>query len=497
MLELDATTRGTHWQANLRPQGQSAIASGTLRVETRDAPMLLRQFGFEVLPVALNGGAKLQASLRAAQSGFDLSASGALGGVDVSFDGRVAAAHAQGAMTIDGRDVAPLLRSLGFGLPDVTQTLSLQGHGQIDWQPGALKLSGVNGSLAGQSVGGALLAQWRDGPLQVSGELQAQRVSLPQFASLLMGPALSVKPSEMWSDQTFAPGMADMPRLSLQLRTQDLLAFDQLSLGSASVSLTSAPGVISFTDLDAMLGSSRIKGEVSLRRDGANGFLIGKLNLEGVALPQSFAEGSLALDGEFTASGRSPQALMSGLAGTARLRLSALRFAGLDPSAPARVFADAEKDQLLISEASLLAALRQELEKGAFTVSPRDALVTLAGGVARIAAPQLTASLDLRALTAEARLLLPVQGVETRPQEPSPLVTLVWRGPLNAMTREVEGSSFVTVLVAHALEREQARMQALDEDIRERAAVARRLRGLEFLRRRQREVEQYLLQHPN
>jgi hypothetical protein len=100
-------------------------------------------------------------------------------------------------------------------------------------------------------------------------------------------------------------------------------------------------------------------------------------------------------------------------------------------------------------------------------------------------------------MTSEARLLFPVQGVSARPQEPTPIVAVVWRGPFNAMKREIEASSFVTVLVAHALEREQARMQALDEDIAERASMARRQRGFEFLRRRQREIEQYLQQNPN
>ena len=497
-LELDATARGTRWQASLRPQAQSGIASGSLRVETRDAPMLLRQLGIEVLPVALNGGGRLQASLRAAQQGgFDLSASGTIGGVDLSFDGQVAASHAKGAMTLNTRDAAPLLRSIGYGLPDVTQTLPLEGHGQLDWRGARLQLTQLNAALAGQRLGGTLAVEQVNARTQLSGELQAQRVSLPQLAALLFGPSLSVKQGEIWSDQRFAPGMADMPRMELRLRAQELVAIDQLALGSASLTVTTAPGLISFTHLDAQMGAARLAGEVSLRRDGPNGFLIGKLNLDRIPLPQNFAEGSLALEGEFSSSGRSAQALMSGLAGTARLQLGALRFTQLDPAAPTRVFAEAEADRLAVGEANYLGALRRELEKGAFTLTPRDALVTLAGGVARMSAPQLSASLDLRTMISEARLLLPVQSVTSRPQEPSPIVAVVWRGPLGAMKRDVEASSFVTILVAQALEREQARMKALEEDIAERASMARRQRGFEFLRRRQREVEQYLLQNPN
>lgn len=497
-LELDATARGTRWQASLRPQGASAIASGTMRVETRDAPMLLRQLGVEALPVPLNGGGRLQASLRAGRaSGFDLSASGSIGGVDLSFDGQVATSRAQGAVTLNTRDAAPLLRSVGYGLPDVTTSLPVDGNAQLDWQGGQLQLTKVSGNLAGQALGGTLNADWSEPRAKLTGELQAQRVHLPQLAALLMGPSLSTKQGELWSDQPFAPGMADLPRMEIKLRAQEMVALDQLALGSASLTFTSAPGLVSFTNLDALMGAARVSGEVSLRRDGANGFLIGKLTTEGVPLPPNFADGSFALEGEFTSSGRSAQSLMSGLAGTARLRLGALRFNALDPSAPARVFAEAEADKLGIGEAAYLSALRRELEKGSFTLSQRDALVTLAGGVARIAAPQLSASLDLRNMTSEARLLFPVQGVSARPQEPTPIVAVVWRGPFNAMKREIEASSFVTVLVAHALEREQARMQALDEDIAERASMARRQRGFEFLRRRQREIEQYLQQNPN
>jgi len=64
------------------------------------------------------------------------------------------------------------------------------------------------------------------------------------------------------------------------------------------------------------------------------------------------------------------------------------------------------------------------------------------------------------------------------------------------MQRDVEAGALLNLMSARALAREQARSQALEDDIAERAGFARRQRGLDFLRRRQREVDEFMSQQP-
>ncbi len=494
VLEIESTARGTRVQANLRPQ-TGGLASGVMRIETRDAAMLLRQFGFEVLPLPLNGGGRVQVSLRAiAKGGFELAASGQIGGVDLTFDGRAgeAVAAVEGAVTLHARDGAQMLRVLGFGLPDVTKSAPLEGNGQLLWSRDGFALSGLSAVVMGVQASGDLRQAQREGRSILTGRLQLDQASLAQVSTLLLGPVLSVRAGQLWSDQRFGPGMADLPRLDLDLHSKAFTLPNDYVLRDAKLRLQTAPSVMSFDAVEGAHESGRLSGRLTLRRDGANSFLTGALKVDGLSVPPSLAQAQMSLESEFTSSGDTPAALVSGLAGTARVQLGALTFARADPGALARVFVAAEEDRLSLSPKDYESALRRDLEQGPFTLPPRDALVTLAGGVARMVSPNFSASIDLRNLSAEARLSLslPVE------RQIFPGIALVWRGPWQAMQREVEAGALLNLMSARALAREQARSQALEDDIAERAGFARRQRGLDFLRRRQREVDEFMSQQP-
>ena len=186
-------------------------------------------------------------------------------------------------------------------------------------------------------------------------------------------------------------------------------------------------------------------------------------------------------------------------AGSGTLQWRDIGLARADPAAPQRVVAEADAGNIYLSENDFLGALRRELEKAPFTAATRDFDLQLANGTARLAAADMAATLDLRGLTFEVRANLEAQSLPRDWTGASPRLSVIWRGPLmgapregSGVQRDLDAGNFINLVAARAIAREAARIDALDADLRERAFFARRLRGLEFLHRRQSEVEAFV-----
>ncbi len=500
-LILDATARGSRWQAALQPEGGADGApgqlSGQISAESRDASMLMRQLGAEALPIAGAGGAMLSAKVAGAPAtGYSVDASGLLAGLDLGFQGKLSGSLAQpqaaGGLRLTSADAAPFLRLVGLGLPDLTQTLPLQTSATLGLAEGRLALSEFSGSVAGVTLSGDIAAQLGQGRPKISGSLDLDRAHLPALASLLLGAPAPVRGGAVWAEGRFGPGLAELPEADLRLKAGQVTLMEGQVATQASMQLTLSPGVFTVSDFAGALGQGRLEGRVTLRRDGASAYLSGAGAVTGQPLPGVWARG--AWDGrlDFTATGDSPAALVAGLAGTGALQLRAITIPQADPMAPARVMAEAEAGKLYVSENDFLGALRRELDKAPLALTSRDLELRLAGGVARLSSPDASASVDLRRMAVEARVQLPMGDLPKDWSEAPPQVAMVWRGALAAPQRELEAGTFINGLAVRAIARESARIEALEADLRERAAFARRKRGLDFLHRRERELAVFL-----
>ena len=488
-LTFDATARGAHWQAALKPEG------GKISAESRDAAMLIRQLGVEALPIAGAGAASLVANIAGAPDGsYQVAASGVLAGLDLGFQGSVFGSLAQpqatGSLRLKSSDAAPLLRLIGYGLPDITQGLPIEARAGLRLDDGALALTELSGSVSGVSLTGEIAAK-RQAGLKLTGALNLDRANLPAFAALVLGAPNAARGAN-WSEARFVPGLAEPPQVDLSLKAGQVTILDGVSASQASFKLTLGPGVLSISDLTAALGQGRIAGGVSLRRDGSSVFLSGAGDVTGQSAPGAWARGLWDARMDFTATGDSPAALAAGLAGAGVVRLGAITLPQADPGAPARVMAEAEAGKLYISENDFLGALRRELDKAPMALGARDLDARMAGGLLRLSASDVAASIDLRRMAVEAKVALPIGALPQDWSEPTPRVAMVWRGPLSAPQRELEAGPFINGLAVRAVARESARIEALEGDLRERAFFARRKRGLDFLHRREKEVAAWL-----
>ncbi len=323
----------------------------------------------------------------------------------------------------------------------------------------------------------------------LTGSIAVDRLALPTVLGLALGPLPAAKPGALWPETPFAPSLASLPRADVALTVAAMPLTGSLVATDARASLKLGTGLVTLADLSARLGDGRLGGTFELRRNGPSASLSG--HAEWSDLPSaspSFggrSHGMLDLAG----SGASVATLVASLAGSGTVGVDEARLPRLDAGALARAVADtgqAATDG--IDDTAIRQAITADLDKGALALGALSTPVTIAAGVLRgdpvtVTTPAMRsislASLDLRSL------LWSLTSTVTLPNPPRdwvgspPQVTVSWKGPFAAPAREVDATALVNGLAGRAIARDQARIEAFQDDIRERAFFARRLRAIE------------------
>lgn len=496
-LKIDGTLRDTRISGSARPGPTDNSVALDLLLDAPETPLLLRQIGLETVPFAGAGRGHVQVTMRGgAAHGFETGLDAVLSGVNMVWQGHFAgpwsAPDVAGSLHLRSDDAAGLLRVLAFGLPDVTQGLPVDVTANVVAASGDVQLTGLAGQIAGSGLGGRM--QLHPGRLagagpQIEGSLELQRASIPSLLALVLGPPQSARPGALWSDIGFAPGLPDLPATTLDLRIADLRITDRLGGRNARLRLRLGSGLLAFEDLAAGLDRGQISGDLTVRRDGPTASLAGHLALEGLRLERAGASGTLSGKLAFSSTGPSAAALAGGLAGAGDFRSADVTLSRADPDAPTRVIAQSDSGQLYMSENDFLGALRRELDRAPLRRGEQPLSATMAAGVLRLAAADGSVlSLDLRSLTPELRLVVTASPLPRDWAGSPPQITIIDRDG----NRDLDAGAFVNALASRAIAREAARIEAFEADVRERAYFARRKRGTDFMRQRQKEIDDFL-----
>jgi uncharacterized protein involved in outer membrane biogenesis len=486
-LRIDGSVRDTKVNGRATPQGD--VVGLQMTVDGAEAPLVLRQIGFETVPLSGSGRAHFAVTGSGSLAkGFDASLAANVAGTDLSFAGRVsgdmAAPTLQGTVRLRSEDASRLLRVMTVALPDVTQSLPLDVQAQVSKTSADVEFTQLAGGMAGARLAGNLALRRERSP-RVEGNLEIDRASLPGLVSLLLGPPQAVRLGARWSTSAFAPGLQDPLPVTLAVKAQDLQLPNGLGAQGASFTLRLAPGLLAFDQFNARLDQGGLSGGLVLRRDGGAASLSGSLKVSDVPVDRAGISGRLNGAVTFTSTGANAAALAGGLAGTGAARIANFRFSRADPAAPGRVIVQTDEGSIFVSENDFMGALRRELDRGPLDLGDQSFDVSMAAGVLRLAsAAGQNLSLDLRTLAVEARSLLTADPLPKDWSGPAPQVTVIDRDG----QRDLDAGAFINALAARAITREAARIEALEADIRERAAFARRKRGLDFLHQREREV---------
>jgi len=273
---------------------------------------------------------------------------------------------------------------------------------------------------------------------------------------------------------------------------------DALTAREFATTLRFDKGRLDLDDFAMRIAGGGASGHATLRRDADNVTLTGALNLDSVALDRTGFSGRIGAALDFASTGRSPAALINGLAGSGTMTFAGAALARSDPTALDRVLAKAQTPDAPLDETNIAFAFGNELNRAPLAIADGSAPLSLSAGVAKIGPikiPEgqgLNADFDLRTLTTQARFTLTSSASDLKFWSgPPPSAGVTVDNALEAPKRQIDVSSLSAALAAQAIARETDRISTLEADIRERAFFNRRLKGERLMDRRQQEIQDW------
>ncbi len=508
-LMLDGMLNGTRVKATLDPDAPSDLDPATALVAidlTAEGPhglTLLRQIGFPSRAATADeptlGEGRLKAKAHgSAAEGFQLSVDGSLGGTILSFQGRTKSDHGGGHLAIKGGDLAPMLRA--GGLAPSAGAWRADAEADLTWHDSTLAFRHVRGTTGPIGFSGDLDAalgmptsNQPEKPV-LFGALAFDRLSLPALLDMVLGPAPRREgtPAEdsanTWSPLPFGPPLLAWPRSEIAIKAGSLALTDKIEAHDASFTFRTARGAVTFADVTGKLRSGSLGGSLTLRRDGPLAAVNGTASWSGLQTDWPGLSGRFAGALDFGGSGETPAALVADLAGTGSITIADGRIARLDPAAMTRTAQAAEKNLSDVDADQIAAMVVPELDHAPLRLGDVAGQATLAAGVFRIGplravsdewTADADAALDLKTMDFSSKTVLKVRRPLPDWKGESPQLTLLLAGPLDTPRRDVDATGFVNALQSRAIARDQERIDAMQQDIRERAFFNRRLKSIE------------------
>jgi hypothetical protein len=260
------------------------------------------------------------------------------------------------------------------------------------------------------------------------------------------------------------------------------------------------PGKFDLDDVAMDVLGGHVSGRLTLRRDGPDAALTGRIALASIAVDRPAFRGRVGAMLDFAGTGASPAALMGGLVGQGEAQLAGAAIPRLDPGALGRVMAKAAGPDARIDETNLTRALTIEFDKQPLDIPDGTIPAALNAGVARIGPIDIreptghvvaSGEFDLRGFGLNARASFEEARADPFWSGPPPAVIVTLRGSLDAPTRKIDAAVLAAGLAAQAIARESDRIATLEADMRERAYFNRRLKAEHFLALREAELAAY------
>jgi hypothetical protein len=476
--------------------GLKAGRSLRVALSSPSAARLARQIGLPAVDIAAAGPARIvvEGGGLAGGAAAPWSAAGILGGLDVDIRGDWKADPAEsfaGQVKLSASDVFPLAQTLLVAVPRVPPGTPLSLSGGIDLRGYRITLRDVDARFGATPAAGEIsfnLAEFG----RVAGQLRMPVFDVTAIAPLIFGEAREPVAAPLgWSAAAFAPPAAVTLPGDLWIEAGEARLLDGIIARQAGFVLRFDNELLYLEHARGKLGDLAVQAQGTLRRTGRGVTLAGRASLAG-DLPGASGRGEGQLD--VTAIGESPAQVMAALNGQGAVRLSGVAVPALRPQVFAEI-AGSGAPADAFSRTALAAQLRRALT-ASMPLPASETRLTLAGGVLKAGplalddgANAITGSiaLDLRQGAVTGRMAYAARQLPKDWAGPAPEAALVWRGPPGRPSLEVEADELANGLTALAIRRETERIEALEQDQRERGFFNRRLRAAEDERRAEEE----------
>ena len=492
-LSVDGQAAGGQITARISTAQLSldAPADAQLKISSSDGRRLAALIGLSLSPAVDVPGGELAVTLSGAPSkGMTGDARLAAFGLDLALRGAVAHAPVAGfSLEGDGSlkagDLSALAEALGRLTPGAAPRTPADLKGRVSASAEGLRLDAVAGQVGGRGLSGRLVLP-ADPSAPVDGALAFDDLPAAALGGLLLSPeglAPGADRRTLWPSGAFGPAPLRGLAGRIDVTAKKIVLAAGQEAADASFTLAMRPGAAALEKISAGIDGGRLTGSIGVARAGEDATVSLALALEGARADRllGLAEAASPLIGaadlriEAQGTGRSLAGVMTTLTGTGSAALKGGAIRAFDPAAIDRIEPQVEAG-LALDAPRIAEALSRDFGRADLKIARAVAPFTVSGGVVRVGGVTSESegarlggglSFDLRRLWLDADLTL-------QPARPDgPQVTVSFEGPLAKPVRRIDATSFTGWLSVRAVERETRRIDAMENDIRERAKLAR------------------------
>jgi hypothetical protein len=425
-----------------------------------------------------------------------------------SEEGAGVAYGAEGSARISATDLEPWLMTTGTMLPGMGIGLPVELTAEAAIGSDSLRLARLEGTVAGMALSGDLETTWPQGTPHLEGSLKLASLDIANAAALVLGEDALQAEGEGWPSAPFTETLR-LPFTAQLALTVDALDADFRPLAddvSFSASLD-REGLRVSNLTGRMLGGS-VKALAEMSNNGGTGLLSGQISVSdaeaAAVLGADDVGGRADISATVTASGKSVEALVASLAGSGTARFRDLVLPGVDPRALGGILARADEIGRDIDDGKVAAFAADIASAGQFPARDVEVPFTIATGSVRT--PSFFLETDGATMSVEVQANLTTDEIQASADidydagldalvgsEPSLGMTV--QGPFGETTASFDTAPLTQYLTQRALEREQARVEAMQAGLLERQRLRREVRYYAALaddaaRRRQEAAEQ-------
>ncbi len=413
-------------------------------------------------------------------------------GFEASFEGSLTIANARiaaaGDAALKALDLEPWLMTAGVSVPGMGLGLPMELSGSVDLSDGLAVVSGLTGTIAGTPLSGDVNIAMRDGRPYVTGAVETQSLDVALAGEALFGEAALQQSGETWPRTPFEPAARAALFGDVEINADSVRA-GALTARNARMELKLDRDGLRISDLSADLLGGKISGLIELSNNGGTGLFSGQLSLDGAALPVLLPQSGLAGSGTFTAavtaSGKSVDAMMASLAGSGTAVLKDLVIPGVRPDALTEIIAKADAIGPKIDSQQTAQFAPPLVSGGSFDAGGAELPLTVAAGVVRAPAlrlsrPEATLSVTPRVDIGEwsigATGAVEYEAGDEAVAGAGPSVRFDAEGRPGAVEVSYDTEPLAQFLTQRALEKEQARVEAMQAVLLERQRLRREAR---------------------
>jgi AsmA-like C-terminal region len=473
---------------------ETAAVSLAFSAANSNAEPLLALYGLPTLPLGVAGSGETTLQARGTLAGgldttLELKAPDAL----ATFDGKVTAWNdaltAKGAVWLEAEDIEPWLMTAGVGLPGMGFGLPVALAAQADYGRGVLSLADLTGTVEEGAVDGDLRAELKEGMPHITGSLAADEIELGLLAGMVLGETALQHEGSPWPQAAFQQKVSAPFTADLDVSTGTVSAGPIGSASDVRMAARLDREGLRLADVSGKAFDGQLSGLFELKNTEGTGLLSAQLKLAGadvgLAFPATGLGGRSDATATVSATGKSVEAMVAALAGSGTAALRGLTIAGVNPNAFGAIVVQADVIGRDVDVAKTAAFAPPIVAAGTFAAKDAELAFSVAGGVLR--APPLRLEAPAAALTAEVRADLNSRTIAAdgsiayQPGDEKlvgsePVVRFAVQGPLRALEKRFDTDPLAQFLTQRALEREQARVEAMQAVLLEKQRLRREVR---------------------